>query len=97
MGSSPETDDDPKGDPFAQFKPTQRSVCSDSLKQRLRKSDCIALTEVTRLGAGESKCLYEEKLAPARRVTLPSGWAGHPSGRANLFVSHVNGLSRVVR
>ena len=92
MGSSPETDNDPKGDPSAQFKPTQRSVCSDSLKQRLRKSDCIALTEVTRLGARESKCLYGEKLAPARR-----GQVIDPSGRANLFVSHVNGLSRVVR
>ena len=48
---SPETDSNPKGNPFAQIKPTQRSVCSDCLKQRSRMSDCIALTEVTRLGA----------------------------------------------
>ena len=43
-------------------------------------SDCLALTELTRLG--EPKCLYGE--GPARRVTLPSK-KGHPSRRANFL------------
>ena len=43
-------------------------------------SDCLALTELTRLG--EPKCLYGE--GPARRVTLPSK-KGHPARRVTLL------------
>ena len=46
-------------------------------------SDCLALTELTRLG--EAKCLYGEKFARL---------GGQPS---QLFVSHVNGLPSSVK
>ena len=60
-------------------------------------SECLALTELSRLG--EPKCLYGEKEDLAGRVTLPckKGDQVYPSGWAAFFVSHVNGSPSFVR
>ena len=59
----------------------------------------LALNKLTRLGG--PKCLYEEKVGPARRVTLPSG-KGDPPRQVTLLAQPTycfssNGSPRFVR
>ena len=70
--------------PFAQFKPTQRSVYMLWLSK-------LALAHVWlyRLDRGdsagrESESVYGEKMAPARKVTLPSQ-KGYPARQVILL------------